>query len=75
MNVYEPIERRKRLVFILIFVLLGASIVATGYFYYRHYENKYLAKMKVDLSTVADLKGQRTGAVAQGAFVGRRGPV
>ncbi|MBI5394019.1 MAG: PAS domain-containing protein, partial [Verrucomicrobia bacterium] len=49
-------------VLLLVFVLLAAGIVTTGYFYYRHYERHYRAEVEGQLSAVAELK---VGELAQ----------
>ena len=43
-------------VFLLVFVLLVAGIVAVGYLYYRHYEKQYRTEVEHQLSAIADLK-------------------
>lgn len=43
-------------VFVLIFVFLASSIVATGYFYYRSYEKHHKVEVGNQLSAVAKLK-------------------
>ncbi len=40
----------------LIFVLLAAGILATGYFSYRHYERSYRTEVEHQLSAIAELK-------------------
>jgi PAS domain S-box-containing protein len=47
---------RAGLAFLLLFVLLAAGIVTTGYRYYRKYEKHYHAEVDRQLSIVADLK-------------------
>ena len=43
-------------VFILVFVILSAGIVATGYLYYRNYEKHYRTEVDHQLSAIAELK-------------------
>ena len=40
----------------LIFILLAAGIVVTGYFFFRNYEKHYLAGIEQQLAAIADLK-------------------
>ena len=47
---------RTALYFVLIFVLLAAGIVGTGYLYYRHSEKNYRVGVEHQLAAVADLK-------------------
>ena len=41
---------------ILIFIILAAGIITTGYLYYRNYEKHYRTQVEQQLSTIADLK-------------------
>lgn len=41
---------------LLVFVLLAAGIVTTGYLYYRHYEQTYRSEVEGRLSAIAELK-------------------
>jgi len=42
--------------FILIFIILAAGIVTTGYFQYRQYEQQYRSQVELQLTAIADLK-------------------
>jgi len=44
------------LLLILIFILLAAGILVTGYIYYSNYEKNYRAQVEHQLSSIADLK-------------------
>ena len=44
------------IVFLLIFGLLAAGIISTGWLYSRHYEQNYRAEVECQLSVIADLK-------------------
>ncbi len=48
--------------FLLIFLLLAAGIVATGIFYYRNYERQFRAEAEQQLAAIAELK---VGLLAQ----------
>jgi PAS domain S-box-containing protein len=56
MSPYDITERRAGYFFILIFTLLAAGIIATGYFYYRHHEQYFRSDMENHLSSIAKLK-------------------
>ncbi len=48
--------------FIVIFLLLAASLCTVGYFYYQNYENNYRVEAERQLSAIAELKvGELTG--------------
>jgi hypothetical protein len=49
-------ERRVAYPLVLIFALIAAGIVTSGYFYYRNYERHFRAEAESQLSTVAELK-------------------
>ncbi|MCX6927529.1 MAG: hypothetical protein NT154_30630, partial [Verrucomicrobia bacterium] len=49
-------EKRSRRTFGLVFGLLAAGIVFTGFFYYRHYERHYRREVEKTLAAVAQLK-------------------
>jgi hypothetical protein len=49
-------ERRVAYPLVLIFALIAAGIVTSGYFYYRNYEWHFRAEAGSQLSTVAELK-------------------
>jgi PAS domain S-box-containing protein len=49
-------ERRVAYPLVLIFALIAAGIVASGYFYYRNYERHFRAEAENQLSAVAELK-------------------
>ena len=49
-------EKRSRQTFGLVFGLLAAGIVCTGFFYYRHYEQHYRDEVEKMLAAVAELK-------------------
>ena len=71
-------ERAPKALF-LAFGILAAGIVASGYFYYRHYEAQYRVQVERQLSAVAELKVRdlvdwRTERLADGE-VFRRNPV
>ena len=55
-NPSESAERHTGLVFLLIFGMLAAGIVAIGYLAYRNYENRYRAEVDRQLSAIAELK-------------------
>jgi hypothetical protein len=42
---------------ILIFVILAAGILVSGYLYYSIYEKNYRTQVEQQLSAVADMKG------------------
>ncbi|MCX6545496.1 MAG: PAS domain-containing protein [Acidobacteria bacterium] len=52
----RPSGFRTALTLVSILVLLSAGIVATGYIYYRNYEQRYRAEVERQLSVIADLK-------------------
>ena len=56
MKTMKASRSRAGLAFLLLFVLLAAGIVITGYRYYRKYEKHYHAEVDRQLSIVADLK-------------------
>jgi PAS domain S-box-containing protein len=56
MKAHEPTERRTGHLFLLIFLLLAAGIVAAGTFYYRNHERHYRAEVESQLSSIAELK-------------------
>ena len=41
---------------LLVFVLLAAGFVATGWFYYRNYTQHHHAEAEQQLSVIADMK-------------------
>ena len=49
-------ERRVVYPPVLIFCLLAAGIVTTGYFYYRNYEQQFRDEAERQLSAIAELK-------------------
>jgi PAS domain S-box-containing protein len=49
-------ERRVAYPLVLVFCLLAAGIVTTGYFYYRNYKRHFRAEAERQLSAVAELK-------------------
>ena len=49
-------ERRVAYPLVLIFALIAAGIVISGYFYYRNYERHFRAEAESQLSAVAELK-------------------
>lgn len=56
MEKYDNKEKRTLSVLLLIFVILSAGIVATGYLYYRNYEKHYRTEVERQLSAIAELK-------------------
>jgi len=52
----EPSESRAGLVFLLMFLLLAAGIIAAGWLYCRNYEKQFRAGIERQLSVIADLK-------------------
>jgi len=52
----ETSRSRGGFAFLLVFLLLAAGIVTTGWFYYRNYEQHYRTEMERQLSAIADLK-------------------
>ena len=58
----EPAEQRVGYIFLLIFLLLTASIFTGSYFAYNNYKKSYRAEIENQLSSIADLKvGQIDG--------------
>lgn len=55
-NAYDPAARRTERVFLLVFVLLAAAILAAGAFYYMHYEKTFRTEVELQLSAIAELK-------------------
>ncbi len=55
-NAYDPAARRTERVFLLVFVLLAAAILAAGAFYYIHYEQTFRTEVERQLSAIAELK-------------------
>lgn len=53
---HDQREHRPSLYLLLLFLALTAGIVATGYFFYRHYERNFRAEVERGLSSIADLK-------------------
>ena len=45
-----------RLAFLLMFILLAAAIVITGWLYYRNFQRQFRAAIEQNLSVIADLK-------------------
>jgi len=56
MDTCERDERRAGHVFILIFVLLAAGIVTTGYLYYRNHKERHRVEVERQISAIAELK-------------------
>jgi PAS domain S-box-containing protein len=52
----DPKERRSSVALVLVFAILAAGIVATGYLYYRSYERHYRGEVERQLSAIAELK-------------------
>lgn len=49
MNAHEPTDRRLGRSFMLVFALLAAGILATGYLYYRNFERHYRSEAERSL--------------------------
>ena len=56
MKRFDNNERRTLSVFIVIFFILTAGIVRSGYVYYRNYEKHYRTEVERQLSAIAELK-------------------
>jgi hypothetical protein len=56
MKTTKASRSRAGLALLLVFVLLAAGIVTSGYFYYRNYEQHYRVEVEGQLSAIADLK-------------------
>ncbi|MGA2603505.1 MAG: PAS domain S-box protein [Verrucomicrobiia bacterium] len=56
MKAVETSRSRGGFAFLLVFLLLAAGIVTTGWFYYRNYQQHYRTEMERQLSAIADLK-------------------
>jgi PAS domain S-box-containing protein len=56
MKIIETSGSRTWFVFLLVFLLLAAGIIATGAYYYRNYARFYRAEVERRLSDIADLK-------------------
>jgi PAS domain S-box-containing protein len=52
----EAVDKRTANLLILVFVVLAAGIISSGYFYYHSYEKKYRAEVEQKLSSVAEMK-------------------
>lgn len=50
MNAHEPTDRRLGRSFMLVFALLAAGILATGYLYYRNFERHYRSEAERQLA-------------------------
>jgi uncharacterized membrane protein len=49
-------ENRALYVLVLIFIILAAGIVTTGYLYYRNYKQQYRTQVEQQLTSIANLK-------------------
>ena len=56
MKTIETSRSRAGFAFLLVFLLLAAGIVTTGWLYYRNYEQHYRTEMERQLSAIAELK-------------------
>jgi PAS domain S-box-containing protein len=52
----EAATTRTSYVLFLIFIIMTISIMAIGYYYYRHYEQQYRLEIERQLSAIAELK-------------------
>ena len=53
---HDQREHRPSLYLLLLFLVLAASIVATGYFFYGRFEQNFRAAVELQLSSIAELK-------------------
>jgi hypothetical protein len=49
-------RRRSPYILVLIFIILTAGIVTSGYRYYQHYKENHRVEMERQLSAIAKLK-------------------
>jgi PAS domain S-box-containing protein len=56
MKTSEASRSRAKFAFLLVFILLAAGIVITGWLYYRNYEKQFRIGIERQLSAIADLK-------------------